>query len=511
MRKVHHSTQRQTVNSASKATTSGTIIRAIDCTQSVPPQMSQQLQTSANSLELTSADHEAIRYFRTVFAKTYHTKNPDYSLYAIIFDIAERDPMVMRAILALGGQSIEHRRQAGMAVVPASHTATAPHPLQHYSAALRMMADTLDQREAYARFLYDLDSILSTLYLMLLYEKTFGVGDGLGLSNHLMGAAHLVEHRLQDRPLRLPCGDTLTTRTGGKSNNAALVRFYDAKQQEEQSLSLFSARMLVHLAVQDSSASTFGVGGRLMTTLNAMTDKPETTWPFADGALSLHQYSHGLYRTMWGEEYPQKELLDDLENRDVFTMCATVLQLRFAVSTLASLTPAEAEQKVAAVQDAMQQISIRFGELLAAADELSSDTDNSHRLVATLRGLVPLYYAVQIELCRAKRFLGYCAHDSHLVDISTEKIIRLAKQTYRHQGADGLVLLCWPLYLAAMETTDDGCRQWVMDRFKQLSAQGKNYERAYRFLLRCFTRRADGSDTGVEVDNVRPEMELFVL
>ncbi|KAE8317648.1 hypothetical protein BDV41DRAFT_572527 [Aspergillus transmontanensis] len=48
--------------------------------------------TSTSSVALTASDHEAIRYFRTTFAKLHHTKNPDYSLYSIMFKIAEVNP-----------------------------------------------------------------------------------------------------------------------------------------------------------------------------------------------------------------------------------------------------------------------------------------------------------------------------------------------------------------------------------------------------------------------------------
>lgn len=482
--------------------------------QLVPRELHHHLQTSASSVDLTSADHEAIRYFRTVFAKTYHTKNPKFSLYAIIFDIAERDPMVMRAILALGGQSIEHRRQAA-----ADRALTAPgdseRPLQHYSAALRMMADNLDQRQAYAQFLYDLDAILATLYLMLLYEKTYGNGNSCGLSNHLVGAALLVKHRLKDQPLAIANSANGGSKHPKSTNQAALVRYYDSQQQQQQSLSLFSARILVHLAAQDSSAASFGFGGKLISTLNDILPSnsqsgPSSTVP-PDGHVSLHKYSYSLYRTMWGQDYPQTELLDDLENRGVFGMGTAMIQLRFMVSTLTS-APGDAG-KVAEVETAMQQVSSQFEELFAAADELAAETDNSHRLVANLRCMVPVFYAVRVEFHRAKRFLGHINEDHEAVYEAIEKIVRLAKQTYRHQGSEGLILFAWPLYLAAMETVDDEYRDWVIARFQELCAHGKNYERAYNFLLKCFRDTSeDEFDIGLkDFRDVRLETELFVL
>lgn len=48
-----------------------------------------------------------MRYFQPTFARLHHTKNPKYSLYAIIFAIAQHEPMVMHKILALAGQELE--------------------------------------------------------------------------------------------------------------------------------------------------------------------------------------------------------------------------------------------------------------------------------------------------------------------------------------------------------------------------------------------------------------------
>jgi hypothetical protein len=108
-----------------------------------------EFPSSACSLDLTSEDHEAIRYFRTTFARIHHTKNPDYSVFSIIFTLAEDEPMVMHALLALGGNEIEFRRNSNSDGIT-SHIPATEHgrhgkwtPVQHYSAALGLLADVI--------------------------------------------------------------------------------------------------------------------------------------------------------------------------------------------------------------------------------------------------------------------------------------------------------------------------------------------------------------------------------
>ncbi|CCF46340.1 C6 zinc finger protein, partial [Colletotrichum higginsianum] len=55
-----------------------------------------------------------------------------------MFDIAQTDPMVMHVVLALGGRELEFRRNKDTEESRGPET-----PLQHYSSALRMMADAI--------------------------------------------------------------------------------------------------------------------------------------------------------------------------------------------------------------------------------------------------------------------------------------------------------------------------------------------------------------------------------
>lgn len=470
--------------------------------------MSLQLPALANSacsLDLSSADHESIRYFRTTFAKIHHTKNPDYSLYAIMFNIAERNPMVMRVILALGGQEVEFRRRtsttrSALAALPQAQTVP---PLQHYSAALRVMADTLGQAYTEEMSDIDLDVIFAALFLMLLYEKKYGDARCTGVSKHLAGASQLVRHRFREQPPRI----SIRATHDSPDSKVVFVRKCPSQEQKAQVLSLFSARILVHLAIQDSCAATFGMGGQLLQALNEITHDHDSNLPYVDGAESLNRFSDALYRIMWADNYPQVELLDDIENRSVFTLLTSTAQLRFMVAQLRALDTGSAPSRAAEIDSAFQFVSFRFTEIVAVADGLSMATDNSNRLVANIRDIVPHLYAVQIELDRVKRDFGIPSRLS--LNRCITAIMNLAAQSFKHQGNEAMVPIAWPLYIVALETQCATQFDWIISRFHAMSTYGKNYERTYQFLAQM--SKSEPGSVSMQDPEIWNDPGLFVL
>lgn len=481
----------------------------------VLPVQLPELPTSASSLELSSADHEAIRYYRTTFARIHHTKNPDYSLFSIIFNIAEREPIVMRVLLALGGRETEFRRKSSPAAEasPARWT-----PLQHYSAALRLMADAIGSGDNGGPL--DTDVICAALYLMVLYEEKYGDAKCSGLSNHLAGAAMILKHRLQDLPRLIPPASA-----GRKTKMVALARKCPSGTGGGgRMLSLVTARLLVWIAQKDSAASTFGVGGQL----NAAFHHLMAGMSPMEALESVHRFSNPLYRTMWADAYPQSELVDDVENRTVFEMLGECCQLRFMNAQLGSLNLDEARQRAPAVEAALRQVGQRYFDLLEVATELSTDTDNSHRLVANIRAIVPHYHAAVVEYL-SMGLGGTNANvgekekemdmemDMEIGDLTRSTphiraIINLAFQAFKHQGDEAMVRIAWPLLIVGLETDDMLHRDWIVARFRGMCHLGQNLARAHTFLVETLQMQAQlGHRVSVRERFQSGEVELFVI
>ncbi|OKL57039.1 hypothetical protein UA08_07356 [Talaromyces atroroseus] len=468
-----------------------------------------ELSNSACSIDLSSADHEAIRYFRTTFASIRHTKNPHYSMYAIIFNMAQREPMVMRAILALGNRELESRRQGidnGLAVADGRTRKHSVSRVQHYSAALRLMADSLGGGSDVENRPLDIDTIYATLFLMVVYESKYGDARCSGLSNHLAGAAVVLKHHF-----RFPLQMAITS--PDQPSKVALMQ--RGQENNGQSLSLFSARVLVYLATHDASASTFGLGGEINAALNQILPTQNPGASMMNGpAARLHRFSYPLYRTIWGNDYPQSELLDDVNNRDIFALATARAQLRFMVAQLAKLHGELARQRCLEIGLFVQDVESRFGELLEVAGQLSIATDSSQRLVANIRNIVPQYYATLIEFGRVKRRLGL--DDSPPSEDHMRNIMNLALQMFKHQGDEALVRIAWPLFIVGLETSDELHREWILSRFQAMGCYGKNIQRAHRFLMTAVKLKALHMNLGgvMDLERIQSESEdlkLFVI
>ncbi|KAL7795956.1 fungal-specific transcription factor domain-containing protein [Trichoderma ceciliae] len=460
------------------------------------PTLLPEFPSSASSLNLTSADHEAIRYFRTTFARIHHTKNPDYSLFSIIFTLAQDEPMVMHAILALGGHEIEFRRNSdsdGLHVASCSQLAARHHnrwtPVQHYSAALGLLADAIGTADDGRQL--ELDPICAALYLMLVYEQKYGDGTCSGLSNHLAGAALIVRHRGQS------LSEQISKR--GWQGTPVLTRMQRPQSQpQEPGMSLFVIRLLAWIALCDSTAATFGLGGQFNSELKEIMG-PNDASSIAGFDL-LHRYSNSLYRSMWGDTYPQAELLDDVENRDIFAFLCACMQLRAMVADLAKLDTYELVQRLPTIESTFRQIDQRYGELLEVASDINLSTDNSHRLVANIRAFIPIYHAAKLELSRLIRGKDMTTNIEIVPEAHITAIIDLAIQADKHQGIEATLRVAWPLFVVALESNSVVHRSWILSRFQAMSRYSKNLERAHRFLTEAL-RLQNASDGKIEVYN----------
>ncbi|KAH7137453.1 hypothetical protein B0J13DRAFT_528088 [Dactylonectria estremocensis] len=458
--------------------------------------------TGASSVVFTAADHESIRYFRTSFARLHHTKNPDYSLYSIMFRLAQVDPIIMHMILAVGGREMEFRRN-----MRSEDNRGVGSPLWHYSSALRMMADIVGDGDTQC---LDLDSIHTALYLMLLYEQKYGDEKCSGVANHLGGASLILKHRCNDKLL-------LSCPSAGRGLRKIEAAKEAEKPPENKPLSLYSARLIVWIALFDAAAASCGVGGELNGTLVKLMSGSNTTesqFQPLENFDRLHRFSNPLYRTTWGEEYPQNELLDDVENRSVYSLLGACTQLRFMIAKLAKLYECDveaAEERAWVVELSIQEVNNKFAELMEVAAELSLTTDNSHRLVANIRSIVPYFYAVVLDFLRLIRSDDETGLSSRQID-ALRQIMNLAFQTYKHGGDEAMMRIAWPLFMVALETDDLLHREWALDRLKSISRFGANFERAHRFLVGVVdTQSRSGKRVNVRERFQSGEVGLFVI
>lgn len=428
------------------------------------------LDINSRNLELSAEDYEAIHYFRTEFAKLHHTKNPEYSLISLMFNIARSEPMVMHMVVAIGHQEMDFRRQRSSA--SAQHISS-----HHYASALRLMADAIAPSSVPKK---DLDTILTALWLMLVYEQQFGDEKCRAYLSHLQGVSSLLQSQSGDL-LQLP-----PHKLGANEKNSFAVPAENSKTDSK--ISIYSARVLIWIVLLDSAAATSSVGGHVNEAiLNMLLSNPTDSHLRSKDPIKavarLHHYSNSLYRLAWGDAYPQAELVDDVENRNVYALLGHCAYLRFLTAQLAALyrdDPTSAAEQAHEVEYSIDEVGDLFRELMEVAHELSLETDNSHRLVANMRAIVPMYYAIILDF---KRLVAFNEPLDGRQRYALQEIMNLCLQDFTHGGDQPNLRVAWPLFMAALETHCMHHQKFVLDRFEVFKLYGKNYERAHRFLI----------------------------
>lgn len=385
----------------------------------------------------------------------------------------------MRMLLAVGGRDVESRRPSAQNQLldnrPQKTKAWAS--LHHYAAALRCLADTLSVGPD-GQDLLDLDTSFTLLYLMILYEQRYGDSECQGLTHHLKGAAAILSRRCRNM-----------------SNQLAALRVSDPPALVEKNIaggndqiSLFTARVLIWISLCDSAASTYGVGGTFNDTLHEILgcsrpSSPGSLHSVADGVEVLHTYSNPLFRVMWGSDYPQQELLDDIENRSVFELTVCCNQVRHLLSKLVLVKDDEERQRqLVLTTSTMQAMTTKYSELLQVAGGLYPSTGSSQRLVRNLRAITPQYHAVVVLFTRLAGDMGSPSTATIDPSLHIGSIVGLAKQSFRHGGEEAVMRVAWPLLVAALEPGTEKHHEWILNRFRAMSRLDANLGRVCGFL-----------------------------
>lgn len=382
-----------------------------------------------------------------------------------MFNIAKDNPMVMHMVLAMSLQEMNTRRRCPESIESQSS-------LQHYSLALRSMADAVSPRIVTK----DLDAIYTALWMMLVWEQQFGDPKCTAYVHHLEGISSLLQHQ----------SDAMIP-SQASEDRSDLSENLQSQPGDDLGMSVYSARILIWIALLDAGAASSGIGGQVNAAiLNTLFKSGvHASIPATDpmeAFAGLRRYSGPLYRMAWGDTYPQKEMVDDVENQDAYALLAGCVQLRFMTAQLAKLyheNPTAVGQKVLDVENAINQAGNNFEDLFDMASNLSLEVDNSHSLVANLRAVVPMYHAIVLDFMRLTTF------DKPLGEVqrySIREILKLTFQGYRYGGDETIIKVAWPLFIAALETDDLLHQDWILERFEAISRYGRNFQRAHEFL-----------------------------
>ena len=256
---------------------------------------------------------------------------------------------------------------------------------------------------------FDLDIILAALFLMMWYERS-RADNGFGAANHLAGVTTIVKHYISDRVglsiertrQTLPTANVHATALTKHANKAVSSASATKSAEPQQHLSLFSARMLAEICVNDAHAYTFGVGGDLVSVINETTRSCYPDESMKDGIPALLLYSKGLYRTFWGDEYPISEVSDDVERSSCVALGIATVQLRYQVAHLDRVAPDQRPAQLEAVREAIAQVYERHIDVITIAPAISDTSFETRRFALNIRIMAAQFFACQLVFCRAE-------------------------------------------------------------------------------------------------------------
>lgn len=447
---------------------------------------------TAYSATLSHSDHAAIEYFRFVFSPTQDTKDPLFSVPAILWRLAKQNDMVLHMICALGAKELNclkgtrgqtDKTGAGKESGEQAHSPQSQ-IAEHYGAALHLLATAIQRIVE----MVELDYILATLWLMIVYEQKFGDGCGSGLMIHLKGVGTLVQSRLQNIGLIVDQSRPCVVVEAAEAMAGPQGCVPEARWQ----ISGFSSRMLVWISHLDGAAALNGLGGGLNQLLGEVMVglAEDEAMSLIEGFRTIHKHSHAAFRETWGTSYPQTQLLEDLEIRQMFYLYGECGQLRYLLSLAAEANwrdVPESRGYLERVAHALNEVALRYADILETASALDLlEGCFRRRYVTNIRFVVAQYNAVLLSFFRITR---RCAPLNERQRAALRVILDLAHQACSDSGEVAMHHFTWPLFVAAMESDDPVHRAWILDRFQILSTQGQNYHRANEALKTAFAEQ----------------------
>ncbi|KAH8703027.1 fungal-specific transcription factor domain-containing protein [Talaromyces proteolyticus] len=407
---------------------------------------------------LSASDHEAIDYFRSVLSTLVDTKLPEHSGPAMVWTLAQRNPMLLHMVCTLGAQNLSYQTTLAQDQVRFRRAQA----MQHYGDALQLLSAAT--HNIHAVHMSDFDCILATLWLMIVYEQKYGDGRGVGLIAHFQGAALLLKDHLRNI-----CG-TLTD--------------LDATHNLNSTLSPISSRMVIWISLTDGGA-TFN---EIRSGFNHLLGEALQHGSHVNVVImrlrlivALHKHSNLAYREIWGDSYPQTQLLEDLASEHLFYLQSEAGQLRYVISQHVEGDHTDLEAQTYSTHhiiQAIQDLERRYSGYIEAATLLDLPEEGSQRrFVMNIRTAVAWYYAVLLY------FHAFCPSDN-----STQRqralgeTMKLCGKAFQDHKERAMLQMAWPLYVAALETDDIIHQNWILDRYDALQNYGENYRRAYEAL-----------------------------
>ncbi|KAI2673681.1 transcriptional regulator family: Fungal Specific TF [Penicillium roqueforti] len=388
----------------------------------------------ANSLTLTSLDQQYFQYFPSSSLVFYYMKRWNWSGLCHLYEgPAASNRVIMRMILALSASDM-HRNGLLMR--------SQDHGQYHYSQAVKEFRQLLETPRQVS--LEDVETVFATVFLMIAWEWQFG-HSVRHLQFHLQGVRSLLETHPQLFRIKdvndmffSPGVDTLT----GDTVTMAKVSF-------------IPEQFLLWILYIDASCRPIGL-------TESLNDYVAQSGNPALQPDHLYRCARLWGRCFWGEQYPEEEVLDDIENY-------RALELLHAGFCLRHRTWKVLVESAAGAANSTEPL---FREILATREKFSDlfITAKFAGSVSARRTLNTIYMAVSTfygQVLFHRRLLCVDSLPLGIHQQATAGIIDICQKQFL---SDPKLLrrLHWPLLMAVIETNDITHQRWLRQRLSEL-------------------------------------------
>ncbi|KAJ5102425.1 hypothetical protein NUU61_004647 [Penicillium alfredii] len=375
----------------------------------------------ANSLSLTENDQNYFQYFPSSSIVFYYMKGWQWSSFCYLYQgPAAANKVIMRMILALSATDMYRN---GLAVRSPGRPTAEDHGRYHYSLAVKEFRQLLETPRRHVS-VAELEIIFATMFLMITYEWQFGHS-----IRHLQLHLHGVRSLLESHPQLFRIKDV---------NDVFLSSDETSPPEEDAAICrpIGLTESLYDYVLQSGNPALH----------------PDR----------LHQCARLWGRCFWGEQYPDQEVLDDIENYRALELLHAGFCLRYR--TWKALVDSGAR--------ARDTPDLLFRELMATRDKYSdlfitakfAGTVSARRTLHTIYMAVSTFYA---QVLIHRRLLCVDTLRGAIHRQATTGIIDIARKQFT---SDPRLLrrLHWPLLMAAIETDNAVQRTWLQQRLFDL-------------------------------------------
>ncbi|KFY49407.1 hypothetical protein V495_00596 [Pseudogymnoascus sp. VKM F-4514 (FW-929)] len=375
--------------------------------------LSYDHMTLPNSLILTHREHSALAHYQAVFSRYRATKDPQWSTHKILLDIGSQNSMVMHLILAVSINDTVSRERSEAATDEAQ---------RHFEAGAQLLLEAM--RNVGEGNTVALMATFFFLYLYMLNRKNVAPQRLRQLSMTVLGF-------VKKYKLDVLCGIS--------PSQTQIFTVLDRN---------LLARLIIWTYTEDLKCGFRGFGGYLADYLaeNAV---------MAD---QIYDESRTVLEKHWGSDYPDAQVVDDIENSIVLEFLYAMSRLHQLINNLSQT----AELARLCTKNHIDVLFDTFERKYSSVFRLSTTNIRPRsRLLVNADLDVILFNALRIYYFRST-IVDLNVETPPEIHAAVKTVLSVTQKSFVARRDEYHDRLQWPLFMAGIETDDGIYREWIV-------------------------------------------------